>query len=623
MNKNNPSQAVAPRWQLSSVFPSISSPEFEAALNELSSLLGELKDLAEAPSEPDDTAPCAEWFSRVITTRDAYLSLAETVHSYCYASYSVDTASSEALSAMSRAEAVRQPYEGIFAKLLNELSLRAETLRALCSTADFAQYKDCLEELIFMASKRMSPAEEDLAADLARFGCEAWSRLQDKLTSSASCVWDDATGETKTLVELRSLAYDPDRNIRKKAFFLELDLCRAASESCAAALNSIKGASVILNKRRGWKGFEGSGLVAGCPSLEKSAWQGKVSRAGLEALIAAMEDAVPVFARYLNLKARLLGAEKCAFFDLFAPISAPETQRRFTWSEAADAVCECFEGFSGEMADFARRAFAQKWIDGEMRAGKIGGAYMTAFPSVKESRVMCNFDGTFNSVMTLAHELGHAWHFEVMKDLPAFEQDLPMTLAETASIFAETLVFNSFLETAPKEEKAVFIEMNLQDGCQIICDILSRFYCERAAFAKPENETASVADFCAWMEDAQRKAYGGALDENYLHPYMWLVKSHYYSADLAFYNFPYAFGQLFSLALFARFRSEGSSFAPVYKSLLLNSGRKTANETAREAGFDIEDPAFWKSGTEFFKEEAERLKALFQNGTKADKIGGA
>lgn len=623
--KPDSAEESAPRWQLSSVFSSFYSDSsggedaFSAALARMAELLAALDSACTGAPAPDDAGKTAVWFSGWYAVYDEYRTLAETTESYAYAAYSVNTGSAAALSALSQAEAARQPYSGIFARLLEAVAAREPVLTALSGPGGpLAEYAGWLEELFFLRKKQMTPAEEDLAAELARFGAEAWSRLQDRLTASAVCCWDKTTGEQKTLVELRALAYSPDREVRKKAFACELECCRQAAEPVAAALRAVKGVSACLDRRRNWSGFSGSGLSAGCPPLEKAAWQGKISSAALDALLSAMEDAVPFFARYLKKKAGILGTEKCAFFDLFAPLPASFSGRRWSWAETQDYVTECFASFSDEMADFARHAFTSGWIDAEMRPGKIGGAYMTAFPLAGESRVMCNFDGSFNSVMTVAHELGHAWHFEVMKDLPAFRRDVPMTLAETASIFAETLVFRRSLQTCAGEERLARLEGHLQDGCQTLCDILSRFYFEKAAFAAAENGSPSADDFCAWMAEAQKKAYGGALDEQALHPYMWLVKCHYYSADLAFYNFPYAFGQLFALALFSRFQEEGKSFAPVYKNLLRMTGSQNAGQIAALAGFRLEDPEFWRRGTDVFRQEADGWERLFQKKEKTD-----
>jgi oligoendopeptidase F len=261
------------------------------------------------------------------------------------------------------------------------------------------------------------------------------------------------------------------------------------------------------------------------------------------------------------------------------------------------------------MGAFAHKAVSRSWIDALGREGKIGGAYCTDFPLAGrpgdlprgESRILCNFEGSFDSVFTVAHELGHAWHHELIKDLSRFQAAYPMTLAETASIFAETIIFEGALGAAADgDARIALIEGNLKDCCQVIVDILSRFYFETALFERRDKAELSAEELCALMIDAQKKAYGEGLDPALLHPYMWAVKSHYYNPGLAFYNYPYAFGQLFSLGLFARARQEGSAFAKgsahAYREMLQLTGQTTAAAVAKSAGFDIEDGAFWQDG---------------------------
>ncbi|ULQ58885.1 M3 family metallopeptidase [Brucepastera parasyntrophica] len=373
----------------------------------------------------------------------------------------------------------------------------------------------------------------------------------------------------------------------------------------AAALNGVKGTGITLNSRRHWE----KKSDAGCPSLDKAVKQGELSPKTLEALIAAMEESLPRWRQYLRAKASLLKIDACAFYDLFAPVGGQGPV--YDWKKARATLLEDFFSFSPRMGTFVNRAFASSWIDAEPRRGKVGGAYMTGMPAKKEPRILCNFDNTFNSVMTLAHELGHAFHFDVMKNLPGSQQGVPMTLAETASTFSETIIFNAELKkNTRKSFRLGLLEKHLQDGCQIIVDILSRFYFEKEVFALREKGELPADEFCRIMADAQKKTYGDGLDPENLHPYMWLVKSHYYSSGLAFYNFPYAFGQLLGMALYSRYLSEGSGFAETYESILLATGSMDAVALTASAGFNIEDISFWRSGLEIFYNEIDDFCAL-------------
>jgi pepF/M3 family oligoendopeptidase len=444
----------------------------------------------------------------------------------------------------------------------------------------------------------MAPELEDLANDLSRSGGGAWSRLQEAVASTVQVLWDPVTGERKTTSALRELAFSPDRQIRERAYQAELEAWKAMEIPLAASLNGVKGTALTVDKRRGWKS-----------PLQKAAFQSRLSEKALDSLIAALESSLPMFRRYLKAKARSLGIGTCAFYDLFAPLGA--SSKHWTWEEAGAFIENQFTRFDPGMGSFARCALDSRWIDAEGREGKVGGAYCTDFPLAGESRILCNFEGSFDSVTTVAHELGHGWHHEVIKDLGVLRSRYPMTLAETASIFAETLIFESALSMATDaDERLGLIEGNIKDCCQVIVDILSRFYFEKALFERREQAELSPEELCALMTDAQKKTYGDGLDPELLHPYMWAVKSHYYSTGLGFYNYPYAFGQLFSLGLYARAQEEGPAFAGTYRELLRRTGLASAADVAKSAGFDIEGDAFWRKGLALISDRIEDFEKL-------------
>ena len=637
---------AAPRWSLDSVFPGFDSAEYKLAKKHLGDLAAanlrhmEAVPVAIAPATASPAAPEAPaspslfetWLEAALELEnesDIYL---RTLSSYCHAIYSTDTGNKRAMSELNSVDEIALPFAKAGVLFLDALaSHETEVRKLIVSNPSIAKLSFYLEDALFWQKKQMSPPEEDLAADLARSGADAWGRLQERLTSSADCQWDEPadkptntlTGHSpaarKTLVELRAMAFDKDPSVREKAYRKELEVCASIGMPVAAALNGIKGTSIALNARRHWAGAEsatGAGSVSSgsqrflplSPALEKSVCQGRLSHKALAALIGAMEESLPKWRDYLKTKARLLGKPSCAFYDLFAPVGGhfPE----YTWDQVRTTVIDNFTSFSPRMGEFARRAFDSSWIDAESRNGKVSGAYCTDMPLVKETRVLCNFDGAFNTVTTVAHELGHAFHSDVVKDLSSLQQDYPMTLAETASIFAETVVFEAELEKASCDAKLGLLEVHLQDGCQIIVDILSRFYFEQSVFTERKDAELTVADLCALMTDAQKRTYGDGLDPALLHPYMWLVKVHYYSSDLAFYNFPYAFGQLFGIALYARYRKEGSAFAKTYEEILLETGRMDAVELTKRAGFDIESKEFWKSGIDVFASQIDEFIAL-------------
>ncbi|MDR3160547.1 MAG: M3 family oligoendopeptidase [Spirochaetaceae bacterium] len=587
---------TAPRWNLQTIYPSFDSAEYRGDQE----LLGDrLRALLEALEEPLGDAVSAEQVLALIRAFDEAGNLAENLQAYAEAVYTTDTRSGRALAEINALEALALPLGKAAALFRCRLAEQEARILQLAEADEALKpYGFFLRQALAQAAFQMPAEMEDLAQDLGRSGGDAWGRLQEAISSTASMVWDEASGERKTVTALRDLAHRAERALRERAYRAELDLWKAAEIPLAAALNGVKGTTLTLEKRRGWKSI-----------LRKSAFQSRLEEGTLEALIAALEESLPLFRRYLKAKATLLGLGKLAFYDLFAP--APEGGgRRWSWEEAVEFVARRFDGFDPGMGAFARHAAAFAWIDAEGREGKVGGAYCTDFPLAGESRILCNFEGSFDSVTTVAHELGHGWHHEVIKDLPRSLSGYPMTLAETASIFAETIVFEGALADAAPAERLGLIEGNLKDSCQVVVDILSRFYFERSLFERRDRGELAAEELCALMIDAQKRTYGDALDAEQLHPYMWAVKSHYYDPSLAFYNYPYALGLLFSLALFARAREEGPSFAAAYRELLRLTGRASVEEAARAARFDLGTGALWRQGISLIGERVEQFENL-------------
>ena len=571
-----------PVWDTSSLYQGFSDPRYAADQASLTKAATKIqKILKRFPATKKERKDA---LAQVVRLFDKASTLAEQLGSYTYMLYSVNTRDEEASRQMNTNQELLLPLQDA------EVKFRAAwadsgipTDKLVRAYPDLEPHRLALDEARFLAGHQMSPAEENLAADLARSGADAWGRLHASLSSTLTAVWDTKKGTTKTVTELRQLAYSAVRSDRKKAFDGEKSAWKSAETSFAAALNGVKGHAVTLNRRRGWKG-----------PLELSALQARLSPRALESLLAVMEESLPLFRRYLKAKASILKLPSLGFYDLFAPVGKDD--RKFTWDQTRDYLVQKFGGFSPDFAAFTTQAFEKNWIHARPLDGKVGGAYCTSLPLSREPRVLSNFDGTFGELKTLAHELGHAWHFWILRDQGHAYHEYPMTLAETASIFAETIVTEEALKDAGPEAALFILEQSLQDSTQVIVDILSRFRFEKAVFEKRETNELSAQEFCDLMVEAQKSTYGEALDPQELHPWMWAVKGHYYHEGLAFYNYPYAFGQLFALALYGLSKNQGPSFVRVYTDLLGQTGVRTADDLAAAAGFDLQSPDFWRQG---------------------------
>jgi pepF/M3 family oligoendopeptidase len=596
-----------PRWNLQAIYPSFDSDEYKADKQRLQTHIDAFqKKLSRAGKRELSERALLDLIACFERAGD----MAENLSAYTEVIYTTNTRDERALAEINEIDALKLPlgtcavlFRALLAK--NEIAVGRILKRQGGKKSPALQaYRFFLDECRTKARHQMPGEMEDLACDLARSGADAWTRLHSAIASTTSIVWDEQTGERKTVIALRDLAHSPDRAVRKRAYDAEIAAWKSVEIPMAAALNGVKGQAVSLDKRRGWKSV-----------FEKSSFQSRIGEKTLFVLIDALEKSLPLFRRYLKLKAGALGIEKCAFYDLFAPLAGKSANgaahtKKWSWKEACDFIAARFEGFDPLMAQFARRVFSQSWIDAEGRAGKIGGAYCADFPLARESRILVNFEGSFDSLQTVAHETGHAWHHELVKDLPRFQALYPMTLAETASIFAETIVLEGALANANADEKITLVEGSIKDSCQVIVDILSRFYFEKALFERREKGELPPQELCAIMIDAQKKSYGSGLNTKELHPYMWAVKDHYYNYALPFYNYPYAFGQLFSLSLYARAKEEGAAFAAVYRDLLANTGKMSAKALAGKAGFDIETTSFWQGGIKIIAERVREFEEL-------------
>ena len=447
----------------------------------------------------------------------------------------------------------------------------------------------------------MSEPEEILANELTLSGGGAWDDLQGVLTSQKSVDFE-LGGEEQllplpALINLRS---HPDADVRERAYEREQQVFEEMKEPLAACLNGVKGEVVTLDRKRGREDCLHSSLV-----------KARIDRGTLEAMLGAIDDALPMFRRYFQAKARILGFEKLPWWSLFAPIG--EVNKEYSFDEARDLILKHYGTFSPELAEFAKGAFEKHWIDAEQRPGKRGGAFCMGVYAVEESRIMSNFDGSFDQVMTLAHELGHGFHnycaYQAGKT--PMQTNTPMTLAETASIMCETIVFNAIFQTVkdPLEERAI-LETTISSDAQTIVDIYSRFIFEKSIFERRKESTISADEISELMLEAQRKTYGDGLDMEVLNKFAWTWKPHYYSTHLSFYNYPYAFGSLFAKGLYSVYRERGEAFVKDYKALLANTGEAQAADLAARFGIDIRSKAFWAKSLAQIGEQIERYIAI-------------
>lgn len=614
MSENN-----IPRWNLNSLYPSLNSNEYKNDLAELEKTFSEIHELLNA-----DKNDFSQWLNNYINLLNKEVFLFKTLSAYAYIIYSTDTTNQVYMNNLN----LMEKYESQSIQLsIRFSSILAENKNSLeefyKKYPEKKEYEYVLNEIIEEKNHQMSAKEEELASKMSHTGANAWSLLQEQIISNLQ----DENG--KTFNELRNDANEADPELRKSSWEKEIALLTQNRIAFAAALNNLKGEKITLNENRGWK--EG---------IDNALFNSRLSKKTLDALIGAIEDSLPIWRKYLQAKAALLRASNStvsksagtkehpgiAFYDLFAPISEPKAlgntdskesliSKKWTFKEACDYVLKEYYSFSKNMGDFAKNAMENEWIDAQVRPGKVGGAYDEDFPKGHQSRILSNFTGTFSDIITLAHELGHAFHFSCMKDKAPVFFNYPMTLAETASTFAETIVKQDMIANSQDFDQMRILDLDLTDTSQVLVDILCRYYFEESVFQARKSSELTADDFCRLMQEAQEKSYGNGLNDernednsNYTerHDYMWAVKSHYYITSLDFYNFPYAFGQLFAAGLYQRAKKEGPEFAKTYEELLSLTGNQSCEDLCKKAGFDITNKDFWKSGIDMYAKEVEK-----------------
>jgi pepF/M3 family oligoendopeptidase len=590
-----------PRWDLSALFPGLDSPEFAEGFDRLLSDIDHLVGLFDqvgvsaTAASRSETVPLAD-FERVLNALNDVAQRLESMGSYLYGCISTDSRDDAAQARFSQFQERAVALD----KLQTRFTAWVGTLpiEELVERSTLAgKHAFPLRQLHAASRHLMSEEAEALAAELSPSSGAAWAKLHDNLTSQITAkVEVEGREQTLPMSAIRNLAMQPDRDLRRRAWQAELGAWEAHALPIAAALNGVKGQVLTLAARRNW-----------ADPLDESLFWSAIDRDILDVMVGEARAAFPDFRRYLRLKAKLLGTTELAWYDLFAPVG--DAGRTWTWPEATAFIEDQFGAYSDRLRGLARRAFADRWIDAGPRPGKIGGAYCMWLLG-DESRILANYSPGYDGVTTLAHELGHAYHNLNEAGLTPLQRRTPMVLAETASTFCETLVKEAALIDAEPEERIYILEQSAQGACQVVVDILSRFDFEQSLFAGRRERELSIGELNRLMLAAQAATYGDALARDERHPYMWAAKGHYYSADLSYYNYPYLFGLLFGLGLYAIYRKEPATFPDRYDALLAYTGRASAADLAARFDIDLRDPGFWRSSLAVIRDDIDRLEEL-------------
>lgn len=584
-------ESALPRWSVADVHESFNSRSFSDAMERAGSNVARLEALFEThnirqvekrnPNAQDGTAAdeIIQAFNKTVDEQDILIS-------YIYATVSTDSRHEQAQGLLSEMEDLDARISPLLARLADWVaSLDVQALQAV--SVEAREHLGPLLRLQDRAIHQMSEAEEGLYAELGTTGSSAWGRLQSDLTSQLSIDVHLPSGTTSMpMAAVRGLATDGDVEVRKAAYEAEMRAWPQVAVACAAAMNSIKGEANTVNKRRNWKS-----------PLDASLYSNSVSTATFTAMQSAIIASLPDFRRWMRVKAQLHGdTNGLSWWNLFAPLSI--SPGAISWDEGISLVKGAFASYSDRLAHLVDRSINEQWLDAEPREGKTGGAFCMSFVEDR-SLVLLNWSGSVDSAQTTAHELGHAYHNTQLAHRTPLQKRLPMALAETASIFCETLVVEDGLSRMQGDERLALLDVNLIGASQVVVDIHSRFLFETEVFARRQRRTLGVSEFNEIMLQAQADAYGDGLDQSTRHPHMWVLKPHYYGSH--FYNWPYTYGLLFGLGLYAKYQSNPDHFRENYDSVLSRAGMDTAEELGQAFGIDVTDTAFWTSSLDVLR----------------------
>ena len=599
---NTQQQTALPRWSVADVHQSFDARSFTDAMESAGAGVTRLEALFEEhnvraitprPVQPAD----GEAADSVISTFNNVVEAQEILGAYIYATVSTDSRNERAQGLLSEMETLDARVSPLLARLADWVAALGTEQLATVST-EARDHLGPLERLQARAEHQMSEVEEGLYSELGTTGSSAWGRLQGDLTSQLSTEVHLPTGtKTMPMAAVRGLSTDSDLNVRKAAYEAEMRAWPTIAVACAASMNSIKGEANVVNRRRKWK-----------QPLDASLYSNNVSLETFNAMQSAVHASLPDFRRWMRVKAKLVGdTNGLSWWNLSAPLSI--SPGPISWDQGISLVKGAFASYSDRLSHLVDRSINEQWLDAEPREGKVGGAFCMSFVDDR-SLVLLNWSGSVDSAQVTAHELGHAYHNTQLAHRTALQKRLPMALAETASIFCETLVVEEGLSRLQGDDRLALLDVDLIGANQVVVDIHSRFLFETEVFARRQKRTLGVSELNEIMLSAQRDAYGDGLDQTTAHPHMWVLKPHYYGSH--FYNWPYTYGLLFGLGLYAQYQLDPEKFRDGYDDVLSRAGMDTAEQLGQAFGIDVTSESFWTASLDVLRARMRNYEQLAQ-----------
>lgn len=588
-------------WDLDSLYPAPTKPEFATVVEGYRTRLAELV-TASTRLAPVGAASARAW-GDFLATFEQVEALAGDLAAFVGCHAADDTANKTVRQYEAALSALDPQREQIYTTI--ELLLRdaspTDLAASLAGDPRLAANRFFLEQRRKNAALRLPKEQELLAADLAVDAIHAWGRLYDRLSGELRItVMEKGELVQKSASQVR---FDmPERSVRQNNFYAADKAWKTLADTCADTLNHIAGFRLTVYKRLGLRDH-----------LEVPLQRNRMTRETLDAMWSTITTRKPMLLRYLSAKARRMGLEKLAWYDLQAPMpesGAPVAE--IPWPEACDSILRTFSAFSPDFGDFAKHAFSSRWVEAEDRQGKRQGAFCTGIPSRKQTRVFMTYLGSDDQISTLAHELGHAYHSWVLRDEPLFLQDYPMNLAETASTFAEAILAEERLKrTTDKGERLRILDQMLGDAVAFLMNIHARFVFENRFHEERAKGELTAARLSELMLAAQQETHLDALAPDGWYPDFWVSKMHFYFNGFPFYNFPYTFGYLLSTGLLGLAGDGDASFPDRFRRFLVATGCEEAEgAVASTFGHDLRQADFWNKSLDVIERRVEEFVAL-------------
>ena len=581
-------------WDLDTLYTSFSSEKFKYDEELLNKHIANLNEWASKNLK--DTNGAASKIEEFLKLYNEYKSLYSCLFCYAYLILNSDNSNVDAMNILDDIEEKDSVVTTVFVNF-NKWLNNFNNIDELIGTSSYlTEHSFYLKHLLLQSQYLLNEDVEVVISKMQSTGSKSWERLYMELTSTIE-IDIDIEGKPKKMLlsELRNMAYEKSASLRKVAYYAEADACKSISQASAACLNGISGEALTIYDMRGYKS-----------PLEKVLIISRMDYETLNAMFSAIKESLPLFHKYYHKKAQILGYKaKLPFYDIFAPMGDAST--KISYLDARDLLVSSFKTFSEDLADFAKKVFDERWIDAEPRNGKGNyGICVDIFP-IKESRIMTSFTGNFGDIAVLAHEIGHAYHSHCLRNQKMLNTDYPTPIAETASIFCETIVNNALLNIAPMNEGLSILEKSISDVGYYIVDFYGRYMFENKLFERRKSGPLSVEELNELMLNCMREAYGESIDFETIHPYMWMNKIGYYMAGNEFLNFPYSFGVLFSKGLYAEYVEKGEAFVSEYNNLLSATSKNNIVDIAKIIDIDVHSIDFWRNALSLIQKDIEEF----------------